>query len=81
MRLDMSITIRYSCTECRIDQVALDVPARMSDDVDVHDWLRETVRRVAADHRRRSPACRSELISDLAIPTTGTRRVGGPRVN
>lgn len=74
----MTTTCKYSCKLCGIKRVALEVPARSVESVTA--WMDATVRRIAADHRRRSPHCRAKELTELLIPTTGTDRIGGPVV-
>lgn len=74
----MNITCKYSCAGCGLQRVAIDVPARVTEPVKV--WMDATVNRIAADHRRRSPHCRSQELKELMIPMTGRDRIGGPTV-
>ena len=75
----MNITCKYSCPLCGLKRVAIDVPARGIEAITV--WMDATVRRIAADHRRRSPHCNATEMKELLIPMTGTQRVGGPSVS
>lgn len=75
----MTITVKYSCRDCRLHRVTVSVPARDSEDV--ADWMKATVRLVSADHARRSPACHPKALSELLIPMDGTQKIGGPAVN
>ena len=74
----MNVTIRalYSCEGCGLRDVGVDVPAR--GDEDVAEWMRGTVKRLSADHRRRSPTCTARAMQEVKIPITGADRVGGP---
>lgn len=74
----MTITCKYSCRLCGIKRVAIELPARRSEPVTV--WMNATVRRIAADHKSRSPHCNAKELTELLIPTTGTDRIGGPTI-
>ncbi len=74
----MTTTCKYTCKLCGIQRVAIELPARSTESVTV--WMDATVRRIAADHRRRSPHCQAKELSELLIPMTGTDKVGGPVV-
>jgi hypothetical protein len=74
----VNITYKYTCKPCGIERVALEVPARQTESVTA--WMDATVRRISADHRRRSPHCNARELTELLIPTTGTDKVGGPVV-
>jgi hypothetical protein len=71
----MHITIRYTCHSCGLLKLALDVPARV--DEDVVTWMKSVQQLVGVDHHRRSPACPSRHC-DLMVPITGAAQVGGP---
>lgn len=73
----MTITVRYSC-DCGIDDMALDVPARTTEDVGA--WMQQTMLTISRDHHRRSPHCTAHRLRHLKIPMTGTDKVGGPTV-
>lgn len=75
---DLTITVFYTCQDCGLQHVICVVPARQDDDVRV--WMDRTVRLVAADHRRRSPRCQAQSLTELRIPMTGTDRIGGVAV-
>lgn len=76
----MTIRVLYSCADCHLKDIGLDVPARV-DDEDVRAWMDATVRLVAADHtRRRSPFCRAKALQELKIPVTGASKIGGPSI-
>lgn len=79
MRLAMTITVLYSCAGCRLRNATVVVPARESTE-DVAVWMNDTVRRVSADHRRRSPFCRARAMQEVKIPMTGAERIGGPSI-
>ena len=80
MNEGLTIQCFYSCPECGLVKVAVEVQAR--GDEDVVEWL-EGVAIVAmgADHRRRSPACRPGGLRDIMIPVTGAEKIGGPSVS
>lgn len=79
--MDDQTTIRclYSCHVCKLEKIAIDVPARGIEDV--REWMDMTVRHVANDHRRRSPRCTATSLSDLMIPLAGSDKIGGPSKN
>jgi hypothetical protein len=66
----------YSCRLCGLERVRVEVPARGEEPIAT--WLPATVRRLCADHDRRSPACHPTTLSEVLIPMTGAARVGGP---
>jgi len=72
--------ISYRCA-CLVEEVTLTVPARL-ESADVVAWLDEVVRpAITADHRRRSPGCRtatSEYVKIHMDPET--QRIGDPTV-
>lgn len=73
----MFITCRYSCPECGLTGVHVEVPARA--DENVVTWVKETfLPTVRADHARRRPDCEPTMLTDLMIPIMGTGKVGGP---
>lgn len=74
----MDLTIFYSCDECELEKISLEVKAREQEDVKT--WLDATVRMVAQDHLRRSPLCRAKKLKSIMIPVTGTNVIGGPTV-
>jgi len=74
----VTTTCQYSCSLCGLSRVAINVPAR--EEESVTDWMDKTVRRIASDHRLRSPHCRARELTELRIPTTGTDKIGGPVV-
>lgn len=60
--------VKYSCGECGINKVDVDVPAR-GRAVDVVFWVQEVVaRRIGDDHQKRSPDCKAKTIQNLMIP-------------
>ncbi len=73
----MTIRVKYSCDQCGLRRVEVDVPARTTEDV--RDWTDQTVRLVMRDHDRRSPRCHPKELSQLMIPMPdGVDRIGGP---
>lgn len=74
----VTIGVRYSCAGCGLREIQLDVPARGNEAVVV--WMDATVRRLSADHRRRSPNCNAQALQEVKIPMTGVDRIGGPSI-
>lgn len=74
----MDITVLYSCRDCDLERVPCMVPARGEEPVLA--WMDATIRVLAGDHARRSPACTARKLSDVMIPMTGADRIGGPAV-
>lgn len=73
-----SITVLYSCDGCGLHQVECAVRWRRADE-EVQHWVEKGMgAAIAADHRRRSPGCRSRVMSEVMIPMTGRRVLGGP---
>lgn len=72
------VTIRalYSCNGCGLKNIAVDVPARV--DEDVVAWMDGTVQLLSVDHRRRAPLCTARSMQEIKIPIQGADRVGGP---
>lgn len=75
----MKIEIRYSCGACGLKDVAVDVPARDSDE-DVLLWMDATGLLLGRDHHERSPHCQPKMLQDVKIPIAGADWVGGPPV-
>ena len=74
-----TIAVRYSCYECGLRRIPVDVPARTGEDVVM--WMRAILTpALVADHQKRSPRCRPETFAEVMIPMTGTDRVGGAPV-
>lgn len=75
----MTITVLYSCPECGLERVPVEVPARGEEGVIT--WMDNMViTHLGSDHARRSPDCHPERLRDIMIPLTGTEKVGGPSV-
>lgn len=64
------ITVQYSCPECGLKDVPVQVPAREDPDENaVVPWMHEQViPSVTADHDKRSPKCHPKELKDLKIP-------------
>lgn len=77
----MTIRCFYSCEGCGSRDVAVDVPERASDDMDVREWMEDAVRRILRDHRVRNPFCRAKAMQEIKIPVGGAQRIGGPKVH
>ena len=75
----LTITCKYSCKECGLEKISVDVPARQHTE-EVTAWMEQTIRHVALDHHRRSPRCFPKELTNLIIPMTGTTMIGGPTV-
>lgn len=74
-----TVAIRYSCDECGLKRVSVDVPARTGEDVKM--WFEAILTpALVADHQKRSPHCHPKELSEVLIPMTGTDRVGGAPV-
>lgn len=62
------ITAKYTCKQCGLTEVEIQVPARQSPNSDVKDWVEGVVgQSVRRDHHRRSPDCTCGKV-DLWIP-------------
>lgn len=72
-----ALTIRalYSCEGCHLSNIGVDVPAREGAQT-VASWMDSTVRRLAADHRRRSPLCAATALQEVKIPIAGAGGLG-----
>lgn len=66
----MTIQVFYTCVECALSKIAIDVPARRGEDVT--EWMRQTIDCIATDHHVRSPECQATTISEIAIPIGST---------
>ena len=64
------ITIRYSCPDCGLVDVSVQVPAREDPEPEgVIRWMEKVVLpTVGADHHTRSPKCNPKELKDLKIP-------------
>lgn len=76
----MNIVVQYSCTVCAVRDVKVEVPVRESPDVDVVQWMKQTIARVAGHHRNLHPYCLAKALHDLKIPMQGVEWVGGPPI-
>ena len=73
------INIKYSCLQCSLKNITLEVPAR--GDEDVVAWMQNAVgSNIKKDHTMRSPECPAESAQEVMIPMTGTDRIGGPTI-
>jgi hypothetical protein len=78
---EITITCMYSCNLCGLTKVKVEVPARGSDE-DIKHYLEQVAATcLSEDHARRSPHCRPETLSEVYIPTTGAKYIGGPTEN
>lgn len=73
----VTIAVKYSCVGCGLVRAEAVVPAR--EEEGVVEWVEQTIRRVAADHARRSSWCVG-ILTDLMIPITGVEKIGGPPI-
>jgi len=73
------IDIRYSCHLCGLEKVHCDVPER-EEGTDVVAWVKMASARLSEDYARRSPDCHPESLSDVLIPVSGAKYIGGPAV-
>lgn len=73
------IQVLYTCGECSLTDVKLNVPAREKSE-QIGPWIRATSGKIAVDHRLKSPQCKSPKIKDLKIPlnTDANSPVGSP---
>jgi len=79
--MSAELRIRYSCKVCGLKDIEIQIPFRDSNE-DVVKWMEsKVIPATGADHRRRSPLCMTQELSDLKIPITGAEYVGGPCVN
>ena len=69
----MMIRVRYSCEGCGLQQIAVEVPARI--DEDIIAWIEQTGLYVATNHRLQSPNCRSN-VCDLLVPLHEGQPIG-----
>jgi hypothetical protein len=69
------ITVLYSCTQCSLRKVPCDVPVRGEEDV--VKWVREVMAKAISEHhRKQSPWCTADKITDVMIPVSGAERIG-----
>lgn len=74
-----TITCKYSCVECGLHRVEVEVPARSDDPAeDAVTWLEKIATpALVRDHERRSPNCHPKTFSEVMIPVTGVDKIGG----
>lgn len=71
------ITMTFSCKECGLVKQPVQVPARETVEHDVVHYMKNVVTPIIADeHRRLSPNCKAETITDLMIPIDGAEFIG-----
>lgn len=75
----MTILCYYSCKDCGLQKVPIQIPVRGQEDV--VKWMGSTVLRMGLDHNRRSPRCHPSVLSDIMIPMIGADKIGGPSVS
>lgn len=77
----MTITVEYSCAGCGLKDRHVQVRAR-ADDEDVVAWTREMGATIGRDHAIVSPACSSQVCSEVKVPigdrTGHAARIGDP---
>jgi hypothetical protein len=80
MKAAIQIDCMYSCAICGIEKAHVKVGAR-TEGQDLKEWL-ESVAAAAlsSDHARRSPDCRPPTLTEVYIPVTGAKMIGGPSV-
>jgi hypothetical protein len=71
------IDCMYSCTLCGIVKAHVNVRARELENV--LEWTENVLTpALVKDHDRRSPHCHPKSFSEVYIPMTGAKMVGGP---
>lgn len=66
----MSVTVKYSCPECGIDDREVRVTSRT--DEEVVEWLQQVCMvELTRDHVSVSPECVATSLTDLKIPLNG----------
>jgi hypothetical protein len=74
------ITIYYSCPDCGLDNVPVEVAERTTEDV--IQWFEGILTpALMGDHYGRSPDCHPASLKEIKIPITGADKIGGPCVN
>lgn len=74
----IQITCMYTCALCGIVKAHVQVPAR-EESQDVVTWVREIAAvALAIDHNQRSPDCHPKEFTEIYIPITGAKIIGGP---
>lgn len=61
------IPVRYSCPECGVDDVTVQVGER-GPSLGVVLWMERVIVACSADHARRSPHCHPKSLKDVKIP-------------
>jgi hypothetical protein len=80
MSVGVEIDCMYSCAVCGISKAHVKVPARLEGE-GIREWLEQVAGvALAEDHERRSPGCHPNTLSEVYIPTTGAKFIGGPSV-
>ena len=75
-----TIRCMYSCASCGLTKVAVEVPAREESQI-VTDWVNKVAAvELARDHERRSPNCHPKTFTEVYIPISGARIIGGPAI-
>lgn len=74
-----TITVKYSCSECGLHRVECAVEERGPEQT-VVEWMDKVTWALSRDHDRLSPGCHPQQLSELMIPMTGRKSVGGPVV-
>ncbi len=74
------LSCRFSCAACATVDAPVLVPSRVEDE-DVVTWMEKTcIVAVWREHRRISPLCPAQVLTEMKIPHQGGGRVGDPRV-
>ena len=74
----MTIRVQYSCYDCGLRNIELEIRNRTPEE-GVESWMKYVTEICGADHDVRSPDCDPEELSDLKIPMSpGTKYIGGP---
>lgn len=75
-----TIKVRYTCGLCGIKRMPVDVAER-DDDQEVTAWVKRMAIELAADHRKRSPACHPLVFDEIMIPSDEDTPVGKARTS
>lgn len=73
------LTVFYSCHDCKLVKVPVQVPERENEDIKT--WMDALLHLLAQHHRRVSPYCFPKHLHDLMIPVTGADKIGRPAVH
>jgi hypothetical protein len=77
----MEIECLYSCKLCGLLEVSVRVPAR-EENQDIRAWMEQVlIVGIANNHSLRSPGCLAKVITEICIPITGVKYLGGPAEN